>query len=160
MQAETRTMKEYMPKSKGINSVLNMYLHLNNIWSEDFTWCITDPFWYMRLNLLIKISCCTFCWWKRYPVSIFSRDTLNAGEKVNARFQRYQSCLLFHSSPRDIRRQKLLQQKGTMVWVTEQNQGVDEILRSSRISFLQLANRPMHMKTEVSGKLASKTWSL
>ena len=40
--------------------------------------------------------------------------------------------------------------------MTEQNQGVDEILRSSRISFLQLANRPMHMKTEESGKLASK----
>ena len=84
---------------KRINSVLNMYLHLNNIWSEDLTWCITDPFGYMCLNLLIKISCCSFCRWKRYPVSIFSRDTLNAGEKVNARFQRYQSfvcCFILH----------------------------------------------------------------
>ena len=44
--------------------------------------------------------------------------------------------------------------------MTEQNQGVDEILRSSRISFLQLANRPMHMKTEERGKLVSKTRSL
>ena len=68
--------------------------------------------------------------------------------------------LLFHSSPRDIRKRKLIQQKETMVLLTEQNQSDDEILGSSKISFLQLANRPMHMKTEVSGKLASKTWSL
>ena len=84
---------------KRINSALNIYLHLNNIWIDDFTWCITDPFGYMCLNLLIKISCCSFCWWKRYPVRIFSRDTLNAGEKVDARFQPDQSficCFILH----------------------------------------------------------------
>ena len=49
--------------------------------------------------------------------------------------------LLSHSSPRDTRKRKLTAQKGMMVLLTEQNQGVGEILRSLKISFLQLYNR-------------------
>ena len=63
---------------KRINSVLNIYLH-KFIWSDDFTWSITDPFWYMCLNLPIKITCWSFCRRKRYPVIIFSRNTLYSG---------------------------------------------------------------------------------
>ena len=50
-------------------------------------------------------------------------------------------CLLFHSSPRDIRKQKLTSQKGMMASPKEQNQVFDEILGSLKVSFLQPHDR-------------------
>ena len=60
---------------KRINSVLNIYLHLKNIWNDDFTLSITNPFWNMCLNFLIKISCLPFVD-KRDILSVFSAETL------------------------------------------------------------------------------------
>ena len=66
-------------------------------------------------------------------------------------------CLLFHSSARDIRKQKLTSQKGMMASPKEQNQVFDEILGSLKVSFLQLHDRFLSRAWKTKTDVASKT---
>ena len=51
------------------------------------TWVrMADPFWNRCPYVLVMIFCTIFCWRRSHLIKIFSRDTLNAGKTVKARF--------------------------------------------------------------------------
>ena len=62
-------------------------------------------------------------------------------------------CLLFHSSPIETHKRKLISRKQPTASPMEWNQRVDEILRSSKMSFLQLYMNNRFLQPHEDGRL-------
>ena len=115
----------------------------------------------MCLHILVKIFCGIFCRRESHLVNIFDRNTLNAGETVNARFQLDKSfvdCRILHpeasANKHYHHRQKRWPDRWNKIKESMRSWGVYGFhFFSSTISFFVHS----HTKTNVScGKVASK----